>query len=616
MRYLNKIIFINSAKIKYTEVNIDGNVHFTGTQGVGKSTILRALLFFYNANTLKLGIALGQKTFTDFYLENSNSYVVYEVVRETGAFCVFIFRSQGGRIAFRFFDGYFQKNYFVDSEGMAFESSDKIRSALGTTSKLSSKIDSQETYRDIIYGNHQAIEATFRKYAIIESKQFQNIPRTIQNVFLNTKLDAEFIKETIIKSLNEEEISIDLSIHSNHLKGFKNELGDIEKWIKKEKNGEILVKKQAQNVIDSNTKIRNIELYKLEVAKRIGWTLSQINVQKPKKEDLLKIEDAKGVKLKENIKDFDKKYQNQNQEIAGKIGNLGSELNKAKEKQKYYLELNINDIIERVAKKGDLQINQKALLEEEALLTSKFKELYQKFIALLQQAENQLKEFENAKGAERNKENGSLQNFKETLNAQFEVTSKEIRQSYKEQIELAKEVLENTKTEISTLKIKQASTKNKRFYEKEIDSFKSEINDYKEASKNAENDINQKKSQISFIQQQWDLEKNNLEETEKRQNILYQEKIENCELQIEEIRFKIANSKDSLYGWLNENFEGWENSIGKVIDESVLFKTDLFPQRLVSNEINFYGIGINLDDISSKVKTVKYSVINSLCYFL
>ena len=52
MRYLNKIIFLNSAHIPYAEVKLDGNVHFIGTQGVGKSTLLRALLFFYNADKL------------------------------------------------------------------------------------------------------------------------------------------------------------------------------------------------------------------------------------------------------------------------------------------------------------------------------------------------------------------------------------------------------------------------------------------------------------------------------------------------------------------------------------------------------------------------------------
>lgn len=56
MRYLNKIILINSAHVKYAEINLDGNVHFIGTQGVGKSTLLRTILFFYNADTFGLGI--------------------------------------------------------------------------------------------------------------------------------------------------------------------------------------------------------------------------------------------------------------------------------------------------------------------------------------------------------------------------------------------------------------------------------------------------------------------------------------------------------------------------------------------------------------------------------
>ena len=70
MRYLNRIIFINSAHVPYAEVNLDGNVHFIGTQGVGKSTILRSILFFYNADKGRLGIRTQdkQQSYDDFYL--------------------------------------------------------------------------------------------------------------------------------------------------------------------------------------------------------------------------------------------------------------------------------------------------------------------------------------------------------------------------------------------------------------------------------------------------------------------------------------------------------------------------------------------------------------------
>jgi len=77
MRYLNKIIFLNSAHVPYAEVKLDGNVHFIGTQGVGKSTLLRAVLFFYNADKLRLGIPKEKKNFDSFYLPFANSYIVY-----------------------------------------------------------------------------------------------------------------------------------------------------------------------------------------------------------------------------------------------------------------------------------------------------------------------------------------------------------------------------------------------------------------------------------------------------------------------------------------------------------------------------------------------------------
>ena len=88
MRALRKIIFVNSAHIRYAEVRLDGNVHFIGTQGVGKSTLLRAILFFYNADKLHLGIPKEMKSYDEFYLPHANSYIVYEVEHEHGPFCV------------------------------------------------------------------------------------------------------------------------------------------------------------------------------------------------------------------------------------------------------------------------------------------------------------------------------------------------------------------------------------------------------------------------------------------------------------------------------------------------------------------------------------------------
>ena len=99
-------------------------------------------------------------------------------------------------------------------------------------------------------------------------------------------------------------------------------------------------------------------------------------------------------------------------------------------------------------------------------------------------------------------------------------------------------------------------------------------------------------------------EKINIEEAQERQNQQFKEQIQTFETKIHEIRLKIKNNKDSFYGWLNDNHKGWENTIGKVIDENILFKSDLIPQKTIGNSTSFYGIAINLEEISKKVKTL------------
>jgi len=213
MRFLNKIVFINSATIRYAEVMVNGNVHLIGTQGVGKSTLLRAVLFFYNADTLKLGISKEKKSFAEYYFPFQNSYLVYEVARENGSYCIIAFKSQG-KVCFRFMDAGYDRKYFLREDGLAYDKWEDNRQALDTDKVFySNKIDRYEDYRNILYGNNEGLKRDFGRFALLQSRQYQNIPRTIQNVFLNSKLEAEFIKQTIIMSLNEEDISISAELY-------------------------------------------------------------------------------------------------------------------------------------------------------------------------------------------------------------------------------------------------------------------------------------------------------------------------------------------------------------------------------------------------------------------
>ena len=170
MRNLNRIIFINSANIPYADdIYLDGNVHFIGTQGVGKSTVLRAILFFYNADTQKLGIPVEKQSYTEYYFPYSNSYIIYEVTTEQGAFCILSFKSMG-RVCYRFIDSPYRMEFFVDENRTAYSGNDRIRAALDQYGVDYSRIIyTYDEYRNILYGNGAGPEMS--RYSLMESKQ-------------------------------------------------------------------------------------------------------------------------------------------------------------------------------------------------------------------------------------------------------------------------------------------------------------------------------------------------------------------------------------------------------------------------------------------------------------
>lgn len=50
--------------------------------------------------------------------------------------------------------------------------------------------------------------------------------------------------------------------------------------------------------------------------------------------------------------------------------------------------------------------------------------------------------------------------------------------------------------------------------------------------------------------------------------------------------------------------KGWEENIGKLCDESILWQRGLFPQITIEGGNSFYGISINLDSIHRPIKSI------------
>ena len=597
MRNLSRIIFINSANIPYSDdIYLDGNVHFIGTQGVGKSTILRAILFFYNADTQRLGISVEKQNYTDYYFPYSNSYIVYEVATENDTFCILSFKSMN-RVCYRFIHSPYRKEFFIDENRVAYSESDRVRAVLDQYGiEYSRIIYTYDEYRNILYGNSTSPE--FSRYSLMESKQYQNIPRTIQNVLLNSKLDAEFIKKTIISSLNEDETAIDLNSYKEHLKNFETRLKDIEEFQKRE------TRKQAREITLLSQQTSKLQGGLVQNCRELVAAFRKAESILPQwneKQDRTDADKGKLIRRKQELQDESRKRSDKLQEALAVLNN---ELQKALGKEKDYQNKNIEEIIERSSKKEEWKNRQVGLLEEQRILTSQYMEISTKYKSLIQALDEQWNKIHEAKIKQL-----------DTLNNAYNERLEEARKEYQRFTDSLYQEFESLSQQLHPLKAEKLGELNaidyqiklcrkEVFFEEEQQELKTRIQNYANFHTERKNRIAQAQLIIKELTMTWEEEQQKqLKEKDLTLQKLQQEMLQ-LRPRIDELQAFLNNSKDTLQGWLKENKKGWEENIGKLCDESILWQRGLFPQITIEGGNSFYGISINLDSIHRPIKSI------------
>ena len=599
MRALRKIIFVNSAHIRYAEVRLDGNVHFIGTQGVGKSTLLRAILFFYNADKLHLGIPKEMKTYDEFYLPHANSYIVYEVEHEHGPFCVLTFRSSG-RACFRFVDAAYRKEWLVDDNGEVTAESKVIRERLGGAS-MSKIIDRYEQYRDILYGNRQAVGKEFARFQLMESNRYQNIPRSIQNVFLNSRLDANFIKDIIIRSMSEEEANIDLGYYRRQVADFGQEYKDISCWYKLNQKGESVVRTQAENVVNA---YRYLLFMKQQIAELCGELKYAVRMSKErlplveKKIDEIIEEENRQKRL---INEIQQKYDSEKTSLNQQLGVVNEDLKRLKERRELYATQKIEDLLKRYEQEQVLKIKleeSKARLTE---LTARFNDVTGKFKALCQGVKNGLENYRLSQNNRIFSLGQEKQKAEERMFNEHTEQRKNIEAAFAEKLTVAYNAIDLLKNEKSELEKEMLKLKFSQPYKEENDALNKEANSLAFREKELNGLIATTEAKINQLQTEYDKQEAEITADSKNKIDTKQQEMDKVAAKIAEIDGLLNRTKGSLYEWLEENKRDWEQNIGKVVnEESVLYQTGLHPQK--DDGTSLFGVKLDLIDLPLSVR--------------
>lgn len=605
MRHLNKIIFLNSAHIPYAEVKLDGNVHFIGTQGVGKSTLLRAILFFYNADKLRLGIPKEKKSFDAFYFPYTNSYIVYEVMHENGAYCVVALKSQG-RVMFRFIDAPYDSRWFLDEHRQVYGEWTQIRTQVGTKRQISSLVSSYEMYRDIIFGNNRRQELLpYRKFAIVESTKYQNIPRTIQNVFLNTKLDADFIKNTIIQSMSDDNAFIDLTFYREQIKEFEQEYKDVSLWTEKNRNGEIVIRRIADKVIECYRSLLNSRRLIREGRKELNYAERVAQELAPQFALDIQQSAAERDRLTRKKAEEQDKYVKERDKLMRDIGVLDAQLRKTAAKRKHYDDIHIGDILRRVEQEPALEEERKRQKAMKAEQEKSYQNVVDKYKALLDQIDMDLRAFINNKDQLVNEHRGLFIAKKDRMMGELRKAEDESRELAKGRIDNMQEVIAQLVNEETALKIQKARVGNENPFAKDMEANEREQGELLARKMQVEAEVREHEQRVEGLRKEAEKAVEIAELKFQSSLVEPQKRKAEIEAEIERLQTLLEKSKGSFAEWLDNNKAGWQDTIGKVVDEeSVLYNNVLNPRLEPSSSVaSLYGVSVNLAAVERKFRT-------------
>ena len=597
-RILNRIVEINIANVKYTDLELSGNTCFVGTNNFGKTSLQRAILFFYSANSRGLGIAPSQKPFDEHYFRNENSYLVYEIRTEDKPFFVIVYRHN--KLVFRFVDAEYSPDYFFNENDEALKMKDIIAGFDKRGIYISNQIDTFERYRNILYGTETDKQLS-KFYLLKGNEKYQNIPKSITNVFLSSKssIDSRFIKDFIANSLTTENSSIKLEQVERQLRQFNEKYSDIETYLKKETQQliEFIDKKYDQ--------VHMLKGAQMEMADKLGSSLRYAETQN---ETIIKASREKEEEIEKLAEANDEQkthLEEKQKDIREEIGYYDKSIREANKKLKEYKDKNIDQAVEKNAEREKLQVDLNIARREYESLTSNVQSIEMKYSSLIDQLRNDKTAYVNKINSRTSEIFNHYNELQLLQKNEFNKKDAELKQKREDALTDLNAEVTSKQIEFNELKAEEKVIRNTRFYENEIKAQETELAELRAINYKNKSERAIKTNLVQTNQKEWENLEQKLKTASAHQIQKTNNEIIRVKNEIKAIEEKLNVQHDALYGYLEKNVKDWHTTIGKVVNEDLLFRTDLDPKIIADKAFSLYGVTLKLDDVKVVSKTIE-----------
>ena len=597
-RILNRIVEINISNVKYADIELSGNTCFVGTNNFGKTSLQRAILFFYSANSRGLGISASQKPFEEHYFRYENSYLVYEIATEDKNFFVIVYRHN--KLVFRFVDAPYNPDFFFTANDDAM----KIKEIIANLEKrgiyISNQIDTFERYRNIIFGTET--DKQLSKFHLLKgNEKYQNIPKSITNVFLSSKssIDSRFIKDFIANSLTTENSSIRLEQVERQLRQFNEKYTDIETYLKKETTQliEFIDKKYDQ--------VHMLKGAQMEMADKLGSSLRFAETQNEAIREASKKKEEELNQLISSHEDFKLNIEDKQNNLREEIGYYDRTIRDANKKLKEYKEKNVDEALEKNSEREKLQVELNIARREYESLTSNVSNIELKYSSLIEQIRNDKTAYINRVNSQTSE---VFNHFNELLLLQkneYNKRDQELKQKRDESLNDVNAEVTAKQIEFNSLKSDEKVIRSTRFYENEIRDLENELAELRAVSYKNKSERAIKQNMVQTIQREWEALESKSKSSLNNRVTQTNTEITKIKNDIQLIEGKLNVHHDAFYGFLEKNVKNWHQTIGKVVNENLLFRTDITPELKEQTANTLYGISLNLEPVEIVSKSIE-----------
>ncbi len=568
MNQLKEVTFINSATLPFAQIDVADNTLFSGGNGAGKTTILRSILYFYGAGRSEhLGISRKKKRFEEYYFASTNSYLIYRFENAQADVLAIVYKAGGLRVKYRFAIERNKediKELFFDGNS-ALEPKALWSRLLEKEYELSPVLNSPKEYRSVLYGQDRKLQ----QFAFFNANtEYDQIPKTLSNVFINSKLDSGSIKKSLVSSISGFE-PIDLNQMRRHINDFRVKYDDISSF---EKNSTYI-----------NEAVSTLGDYEGQT-EELHRAASSLGANAKVVEEALESVKVKVLGFKDELAGLKESYERDESEYVLKHeselkdqGALEREITEAELKREEYEKADIASRLAQWEKKPLLEDELLALQAQLSKLSDDQGSLNERFDAMRQR---EMKSFHDKAQRVRsdittiaetyNRDNAALLEEEQRRLTEHRAKVDEVLQTLSEKRSEAKEAFLNAQNQ-------ERIVQNRSYDKEKIDLARSELH-------KANTLFSEEKAKVELLQSQAEKIAERIYSAEQAKgfnlqslNHDFDKETQALKSEIEELRRRKNRNSASLLGFMRENSFKEVATLSAILRDEVLHAQDLKP---------------------------------------